>query len=124
MASEKNQKEVLGGADGTARCRCGRLRYPRYSLCPKCYYKEPQVSVNPKKLSRADLLKMQAPKPMPLSDRQERIRFLENRYGLQLRGQDIRFYEEYAIICVIRTSGLSSTINFGVFGVQFWTRLY
>ena len=30
-------KEVLGGADGKARCPCGRLRYPRYPICPKCY---------------------------------------------------------------------------------------
>ena len=91
MTTEKDTKEVLGGHDGTARCRCGRLRYPRYLLCPKCYYAKPQASSKPKKLSRAELLKMQASKPMPLSDRQERIRFLEKRYGTQFRGQDIRF---------------------------------
>ncbi len=91
MTTEKTTKEILGGPNGTARCRCGRLRYPRYSLCPKCYYERSEPSPNPKKLSRADLLKMQATKPMPLSDRQERIQFLEKRYGAQLRGQDIRF---------------------------------
>ena len=105
VASEKTQKEVLGGADGTARCRCGRLRYPRYSLCPKCYYKGPQVSVDPKKLSRDDLLKMQAPKPMPLSDRQERIRFLENRYGLKLHGQDIRFMKNTQLYALSEQAG-------------------
>lgn len=31
-------KEILGGPDGKARCQCGRLRYPRYKLCPRCYY--------------------------------------------------------------------------------------
>ncbi len=105
MASEKTQKAVLGGPDGTARCRCGRLRYPRYRLCPKCYYKGAPVSVDRKKLSRADILKMQAPKTMPLSDRQERIRFLENRYGSKLRGQDIRFMKNTQLYALSEQAG-------------------
>ena len=105
MAKEKNQKDILGGPDGTAQCRCGRLRYPRYSSCPKCYYDGPQVSIDPKKLSRADILKMQAPKTMPLSDRQERIRFLENRYGSKLRGQDIRFMKNTQLYALSEQAG-------------------
>ena len=105
MTTEKTAKEVLGGPDGTARCRCGRLRYRRYSLCPKCYYKGPQVSPDPKKLSRAELLKMQAAKPMPLSDRQERIQFLEKRYGAQFRGQDIRFMKNSQLYALSEQAG-------------------
>ena len=105
MASEKTRKGVLGGADGTARCRCGRLRYPRYRLCPKCYYNGPQVSADPKKLSPADLLKMQTPKTMPLSDRQERIRFLEKRYGSKLRGQEIRFMKNTQLYALSEQAG-------------------
>ena len=105
MAREKTQKEVLGGPDGTARCRCGRLRYPRYSLCPKCYYNGAQVPTNPKKLSPTDLLKMQSPKKMLLSDRQERIRFLEKRYGSKLRGQDIRFMKNTQLYALSEQAG-------------------
>ena len=105
MLTEKTQKEVLGGPDGTARCRCGRLRYPRYPSCPKCYYERPQASPKPKKLSRADLLKMRTPKPMPLSDRQARIRFLEKRYGAQLRGQDIRFMKNSQLYALSEQAG-------------------
>ena len=82
---EKTEKEVLGGSDGTARCSCGRLRYPRYPVCPKCYYEGQQTPTPPKKVSREELLKMQTPKRMSLSDRQERIQFLEKRYGQKLR---------------------------------------
>lgn len=105
MSREKTEKEVLGGRNGTARCRCGRLRYPRYSSCPKCYYKGPQVPANPKKLSPADLLKMQTPKTMPLSDRQERIQFLEKRYGSKLRGQDIRFMKNTQLYALSEQAG-------------------
>ena len=105
MATRKAPKEILGGHDGTARCRCGRLRYPRYSLCPKCYYEGSQASPNPKELSRADLLKMQTSKPMPLSDRQERIQFLEKRYGAQLRGQDIRFMKNSQLYALSEQAG-------------------
>lgn len=105
MATEKHQKEIIGGPDGTARCRCGRLRYPRYQLCPKCYYNGPEVPVNPKKLSPTDLVKMQTPKKMPLSDRQERIRFLEKRYGSKLRGQDIRFMKNSQLYALSEQSG-------------------
>ena len=105
MASEKTQKEVLGGPNGTARCRCGRLRYPRYRLCPKCYYKSPETPADPKKLSPADLVKMQSPKTMPLSDRQERIRFLEKRYGSKLRGQDIRFMKNTQLYALSEQAG-------------------
>ncbi len=105
MAREKTQKEVLGGPNGTARCRCGRLRYPRYRLCPKCYYTGSQVPVNSKKLSSADLLKMQTPKTMSLSDRQERIRFLEKRYGSKLRGQDIRFMKNTQLYALSEQAG-------------------
>ena len=105
MASEKSRKEILGGADGTARCSCGRLRYPRYTLCPKCYYEGPQNTANAKKFSPADLLKMQAPKPMPLGDRQERIRFLEKRYGSKLRGQDIRFMKNTQLYALSEQAG-------------------
>ena len=105
MAREKTRKEILGGPDGTARCRCGRLRYPRYQLCPKCYYNGAQVPANPKKLSPADLLKMQTPKTMSLSDRQERIQFLEKRYGSKLRGQDIRFMKNSQLYALSEQSG-------------------
>ena len=105
MTTQKTGNEILGGPDGTARCRCGRLRYPRYSLCPKCYYGEPEASPNPKALSRADLLKMQTSKPMPLSDRQERIRFLEKRYGAQVRGKDIRFMKNSQLYALSEQAG-------------------
>ena len=105
MATEKHQQEVLGGPDGTARCSCGRLRYPRYRLCPKCYYKGPEVPTNPKKLSSADLLKMQTSKTMSLSDRQERIQFLEKRYGSKLRGQDIRFMKNTQLYALSEQAG-------------------
>ena len=105
MAAGKTTKGVLSGPDGTARCRCGRLRYPRYRLCPKCYYKGSQATPNPQKLSRAELLKMQAAKPMPLSDRQERIQFLEKRYGAQFRGQDIRFMKNSQIYALSEQVG-------------------
>ena len=105
MTTEKIQKEVLGGPDGTTRCSCGRLRYPRYRLCPKCYYNRSQVPVNLKKLSSADLLKMQPPKTMPLSDRQARIRFLEKRYGSKLRGQDIRFMKNTQLYALSEQAG-------------------
>lgn len=95
-------KEVLGGSDGKARCKCGRLRYPRYPVCPKCYYGDKQ---QPQKLSREALLKMQAPKRMPLPDRQERIRFLEQRYGSQLRGQDIRFMKNPQVYALSEQAG-------------------
>ena len=105
MTTRKDTKEVLGGHDRTARCRCGRLRYPRYSLCLKCYYEGSQTSPNPKALSRADLLKMQTSKPMPLPDRQERIQFLEKRYGAQLRGQDIRFMKNSQLYALSEQAG-------------------
>ena len=105
MAAQKTAKEVLGGPDRTAGCRCGRLRYPRYHLCPKCYYEGSQVSAKPKKLSRADVVKMQTSKPMPLSDRQERIRFLEKRYGAELRGQAIRFMKNSQLYALSEQAG-------------------
>ena len=100
-------KEVLGGSDGKARCKCGRLRYPRHPVCPKCYYEgAPQPnSLNPRKLPREELLKMQAPKRMPLPDRRERIRFLEQRYGSQLRGQDIRFMKNPQVYALSEQAG-------------------
>ena len=105
MTTHKTDEKILGGNDGQARCRCGRLRYPRYPLCPKCYYNGPQVPANPKKLSPADLLKMQTPKTMSLPDRQERIRFLEKRYGLKLRGQDIRFMKNTQLYALSEQAG-------------------
>ena len=105
MAREKTQREPLGGSDGTARCRCGRLRYPRYPVCPKCYYDEPQTPTSPKKISREELLKMQTPKRMPLPDRQERIQFLEKRYGQKLRGQDIRFMKNSQLYALSEQAG-------------------
>ena len=105
MATRKVEKEILGGPDGTSRCRCGRLRYPCYRLCPKCYYTKPQTILDPKKLSRAELLKMQTSKPMPLSDRQARIRFLEKRYGAQFRGQDIRFMKNSQLYALSEQAG-------------------
>ena len=105
MATEKTAKQILGGHDGTARCRCGRLRYPRYQLCPKCYYDGPQVSPSYENLSREELLKMQTPKRMPLSDRQERIRFLEKRYGAQLQGQEIRFMKNSQLYALSEQAG-------------------
>lgn len=97
-----NNREVLGGSDGKARCKCGRLRYPRYPRCPKCYYEGEQ---QPRKLSREELLKMQTPKRMPLPDRHERIRFLEKRYGPQLRGQDIRFMKNPQVYALSEQAG-------------------
>ena len=105
MTTQKTEKEMLGGPDGTARCRCGRLRYPRYVLCPKCYYKGSQVSPDPNKLPRSDLLKMQTSKPMPLSDRKERIQFLEKRYGAQVRGKDIRFMKNSQLYALSEQAG-------------------
>ena len=105
MAREKTQKERLGGSDGTARCGCGRLRYPRYPICPKCYYEKQQTPTSPKKISREELLKMQTPKRMPLSDRQERIQFLEKRYGQKLRGQDIRFMKNSQLYALSEQAG-------------------
>lgn len=100
-------KEVLGGSNGKARCKCGRLRYPRYPVCPKCYYEGAQkpASVNPKTVSREELLKMRVPKQMSLPDRQERIRFLEKRYGSQLRGQDIRFMKNPQVYALSEQAG-------------------
>lgn len=105
MTAEREKKEVLGGPNGTARCRCGRLRYPRYPLCPKCYYEGPQAAADQKKLSREDLLKMQTPKRMTLSDRQKRIRFLEKQYGSKLRGQDIRFMKNTQLYALSEQAG-------------------
>ena len=102
---EKTEKEVLGGSDGTARCSCGRLRYPRYPVCPKCYYEGQQTPTPPKKVSREELLKMQTPKRMSLSDRQERIQFLEKRYGQKLRGQDIRFMKNSQLYALSEQAG-------------------
>ncbi len=96
-------KEVLGGTDGKARCNCGKLRYPRYPICPKCYYEGPQKP--PKKLSREELLKMQTPKRMPLADRQERIQFLQKRYGTQLRGKDIRYMKNAQVYALSEQAG-------------------
>ncbi len=98
-------KEVLGGSNGTTRCRCGRLRYPRHPVCPKCYYEGLQEPVSQKKLSRAELLKMQISKPMPLGDREERVRFLEKRYGTQLRGQDIRYMKNRQLYALSEQAG-------------------
>ena len=102
---EKTEKEVLGGSDGKARCSCGRLRYPRYPVCPKCYYEGQQTPTPPKKVSREELLKMQTPKRMSLSDRQERIQFLEKRYGQKLRGQDIRFMKNSQLYALSEQAG-------------------
>ena len=102
---EKTQKEILGGSDGKTRCSCGRLRYPRYPVCPKCYYEGPQTPTSPKKVSREELLKMQTPKRMSLSDRQERIQFLEKRYGQKLRGQDIRFMKNSQLYALSEQAG-------------------
>ena len=102
---EKTQKEILGGSDGKARCSCGRLRYPRYPVCPKCYYEGPQTPTSPKKVSREELLKMQTPKRMSLFDRQERIQFLEKRYGQKLRGQDIRFMKNSQLYALSEQAG-------------------
>ena len=67
--------------------------------------KAPKIPQTPKKLSPADLLKLQAPKPMPLADRQERIRFLEKRYGSKLRGQDIRFMKNTQLYALSEQAG-------------------
>jgi len=105
MTIHDTDKEFLGGKDGKARCSCGRLRYPRYPVCPKCYYEGPQVPTPPKKVSREELLKMRTPKRTPLSDRQERIRFLEKRYGRQLRGQDIRYMKNAQVYALSEQAG-------------------
>lgn len=105
MIYHDTDKQILGGNDGTARCSCGRLRYPRYPLCPKCYYEGQQTQTPQKKLSREELLKMQTPKRMPISDRQERIRFLEKRYGPQLRGQDIRYMKSSQVYALSEQAG-------------------
>ena len=105
MINHDTDKEILGGNDGTARCSCGQLRYPRYPVCPKYYYEGQHTQTPPKKLSREELLKMQTPKRMPLSDRQERIRFLEKRYGAQLRGQDIRYMKNSQVYALSEQAG-------------------
>ena len=64
-----------------------------------------QTPTSPKKVSREELLKMQTPKRMPLSDRQERIQFLEKRYGQKLRGQDIRFMKNSQLYALSEQAG-------------------
>ena len=105
MTTPDTDKEIRGGNDRKARCSCGRLRYPRYPVCPKCYYEGPQTPTAAKKVSREELLKMQTPKRMSLSDRQARIRFLEKRYGAQFRGQDIRFMKNSQLYALSEQGG-------------------
>ena len=108
-------KEPLGGPDGKSRCECGRLRYPRYKQCPACYYAQkdgvaPAQSPTPtqpdlKQLSRAELLKMRPPTRMPLPDRHERIRFLEERYGETFKGQEIRYMRNPQLYAISQQAG-------------------
>ena len=85
---------------------------PRYRLCPKCYYEQkdeqPEASTTASSeratqsrtklsadaltnLSRDELISLRAPIRMSLSDRSERIRFLEQHYGKEFRGHEIRY---------------------------------
>ena len=118
-------KEILGGSDGTARCPCGRLRYPRYKLCPKCYYAQKEgssasppefqrqhqstaqdsPSENLANLSTAELLQMRAPMRMPLPDRHERIHFLEQKHGKTFRGKEIRFMKNSQLYAISQQAG-------------------
>jgi hypothetical protein len=110
------QKEMLGGPDGAARCQCGRPRYPRYELCPKCYYERKGVSKpstqrqspaqeTPKNSTVAEILQMRPPERMPLSDRDERIRFLERRYGKTFRGKEIRYMRNPQLFAISEQAG-------------------
>ena len=110
--TDDKPKEALGGEDGSARCACGRLRYPRYAVCPKCYYEQkdaPKKPTPPDKSLRTrtvdELLEMRPRKPMPLSDRHERIRFLEQRYGKTFRGQEIRYMRNSQLYAISEQAG-------------------
>jgi hypothetical protein len=108
-------KEPLGGSDGTARCQCGRLRYPQYKLCPTCYYNgkkdTPQAGQNrsqptkPKQMSVAEMLQQQAPRRMALPDRHERVRFLQDIYGQKFKGQEIRYMKNPQLYAISQQSG-------------------
>ena len=109
-----NSREVLGGVDGKTRCRCGMPRYPRYKLCPKCYYKgkkgdSQQTQRKPqsknKERSVAELLELRTPQRMPLSDRHERIRFLEQTYGKKFRGEEIKYMKNPKLYAISEQAG-------------------
>ena len=111
----KNSKEILGGLDGTARCSCGRLRYPKYKLCPTCYYAQKENSENPqlrktddakgvKNLSVSELIKLQVVRT-PLPDREDRIAFLERKYGKALHGREIRFMTNRQLYAISEACG-------------------
>lgn len=126
MNRSNSPKEILGGPDGKARCQCGRLRYPRYKLCPKCYYdrKNDRVEADPvhsegegqstpqqltredlKNLSTAELLQLRPPQRMSLPDRHERIRFLERIYGEKFRGKEIRYMKNAPLYAISQQAG-------------------
>lgn len=106
MNRSNTPKEVLGGQDGKTRCQCGKLRYPRYKLYPKCYYEreegldssQPQSTrehqptaqqLTPdrlKNLSTAEVLQMRSPMRISLPDRHERIQLLEKQHGKTFSG--------------------------------------
>ena len=119
-------KEILGGQDGKARCQCGRLRYPRYKLCPKCYYDrkksrlgatqldsqqehqstpEQVTPENLKNPSIANLLQLRPPLRISLPDRHERIRFLEQIYGEKFRGKEIRYMKNSQLYAISQQAG-------------------
>ena len=108
-----NSREVLGGADGKARCQCGRPRYPRYKLCPKCYYKRKDgpkqaqrgSQLKNKERSVAELLELRTPQRMHLSDRHERIRFLQQNYGKKFRGQEIQYMKNPKLYAISEQAG-------------------
>ena len=109
----KNSKEILGGLDGTARCSCGRLRYPKYQLCPTCYYTQKKSNENPQSPNSAEkienlpvseLIKLQVVRT-PLPDREERIAFLERKYGKTLHEREIRFMTNRQLYAISEACG-------------------
>lgn len=109
----RNSKENLGGPDGTARCSCGRLRYPKYKLCPTCYYSQKKSNENPKlrngtedieNLPVSELIKLQVVRT-PLPDREERIASLERKYGKKLHGREIRFMTNRQLYAISEACG-------------------
>jgi hypothetical protein len=125
MNRSNTPKEILGGQDGKARCQCGKPRYPRYKLCPKCYYerKEGSDSSQPqstrehqpasqqltpdrlKNLSTAEVLQMRSPMRMSLPDRHERIQFLEKQHGKTFRGKEIRYMKNSQLYAISQQAG-------------------
>lgn len=57
------------------------------------------------KMSASELVQLQTRKRMPLSDRHQRIAFLEQRYGKALRGKTIRFMNNSQLYALSKQAG-------------------